>query len=191
MTDPARITLLTGGARSGKSAAALRLAQAFPAGRRVFLATAEPRDADMAERITRHKAERGNEWTTVESPHDWATAVGSAAAGDCVVVDCLTLWTSNRMFAGAGAGASDADFAAEVERAAAALRRSTARVIVVTNEVGLGIVPDNAAARTFRDRLGRANAAMAATADRVVFLVAGIPWVLKGPPWPDGAGTDR
>jgi adenosylcobinamide kinase/adenosylcobinamide-phosphate guanylyltransferase len=189
LTDPARVTLLTGGARSGKSAAALALAEAFPAVRRLFVATAEARDADMAERIARHRRERGPAWTTLESPHDWAGPAAAAEAGDCVVVDCLTLWTANRM--GEGSAAEEADFAAEIDRAAAMLRRSTARVIIVTNEVGLGIVPDNAAARAFRDRLGRANAATAAVADRVAMLVAGIPWVLKGPAWPGVDGGAR
>lgn len=166
----AAITLVLGGARSGKTRHALGLAEALPGPLR-YIATAEALDGEMAERIARHQAERGPRWTTLEAPLDLAGAL--AQAGGPALVDCLTLWLSNLMLAGR-------DVDAEAEHLVAALRAAAHPVILVSNEVGLGIVPDNALAREFRDRAGRLNQAVAAAAGRVVFIAAGLPLVLKG-----------
>lgn len=159
------LVLLLGGARSGKSDLAVRLAAAQP--RPVTLiATAEAGDADMATRIARHRAERPAEWRTVETPIELAAAIAAAPPGACLVVDDLTLWVANLL----GAGDLEARTAAAI--AAAAARRAEL-TIVVSNEVGMGIVPDNGLARSYRDELGRVNAAWAVAADRSYLLVAG------------------
>ena len=151
------ITLLIGGARSGKSALALRLAE----GEVVFVATAEPGDEEMAERIERHRAERPASWRTVEEPVDLVGALRDAPPDACVIVDCLTLWVANTM---------DEDRAREAAAVAAARPGVT---IAITNEVGMGIVPANALAREYRDLLGRVNAIWAEAAERVLLVVAG------------------
>ena len=138
----------------------------------LYIATGEPHDNEMAARIAEHRARRGAEWQTVEAPRDLAAALAAAPAGGSVLVDCLTLWLTNVMLAGA-----DVDVEiAELERALS--ERKTA-VVLVANEVGLGIVPENALARSFRDTAGRLNQRLAALADRVVLLVAGIPVKVK------------
>jgi adenosylcobinamide kinase / adenosylcobinamide-phosphate guanylyltransferase len=165
------LTLVIGGARSGKShhAEGLLLGLAAP---RHYLATAEPLDAEMAERIAQHRAARGPLWTTHEVPHDLAAALAGMPAGQPVLVDCLTLWLSNRMLA-------DADLAADSAGLLAVLARPHGPWVLVSNEVGLGIVPDNALARRFRDAAGRLNQAVAACADHVILTVAGLPLALK------------
>ena len=165
------LTLVIGGAASGKSALAERLVVATGRPRR-YVATAEAWDDEMAARIAAHRARRDG-WTTVEAPHDLAGALAGAAAGEAVLVDCATLWLTNRMLAGA-------DPAAEAAALAAALAACAAPVVVVTNEVGQGIVPDNALARAFRDAQGRLNQRLAAAAGRVVLVTAGLPLALKG-----------
>ncbi len=158
--------LLLGGARSGKSATAVRLAA--DAGIPVtFIATALAGDDEMAVRIRRHRESRPVAWKTVEAPLDLLGAMRSAADGDFLVVDCLTLWVSNLL--GQGARPADIDAAAdEIVQELQALRS-----VVVTNEVGLGIVPVNELARSFRDVLGSVNARFAASADRALFMLAG------------------
>ena len=160
------LVFLLGGARSGKSAMAQRLAAAsgVPV---TLVATAEARDADMAERIRRHQQDRPAGWRTIEAPLDVAGAVRSVPHGRFVIVDCLTLWVSNLMEAGRGA--------ADIDGAATSLLAElvTRRAVVVSNEVGLGIVPDNQLSRTFRDALGAANTIFAARAERTVLMVAG------------------
>ena len=169
---PARITLVLGGARSGKSAHAEALLGDH-AGTRLYIATAEARDAEMAARIAAHRARRGAAWRTVEAPLALVrTLEAESRAGHALLVDCLTLWLSNLMGAGR-------DIAAECERLSACLGRLEGRTVLVANEVGLGIVPENAAARAFRDHAGRLNQAVAAVAERVVFVAAGLPLTLK------------
>jgi adenosylcobinamide kinase/adenosylcobinamide-phosphate guanylyltransferase len=169
-----RATLVLGGARSGKSRFAEGLVAAHP-GPRVYLATAEAGDAEMAERIRRHRARRGAGWTTVEEPLDLPRALEAAGRDAAVLVDCLTLWLSNLMATGR-----------EVERETQALvellPRLSGPVVFVSNEVGQGIVPDNALARAFRDRAGLLHQAVAAAADRVYFVTAGLPQLLKDQP---------
>ena len=167
--DP--VTLVLGGARSGKSAYAESLVAGPGA---VYVATAEAIDDEMGERIARHRARRGAGWTTVEAPLDLAAALRACApaASGGVLVDCLTVWLGNLMHAGR-----------DIDREAGSLLESLAvppvPVVLVANEVGLGVVPDNPMARAFRDHAGRLNQALAARADRVVLVTAGIPLVLK------------
>jgi adenosylcobinamide kinase/adenosylcobinamide-phosphate guanylyltransferase len=167
-------TLVLGGARSGKSALAERLA--VESGLAVtYIATAEALDEEMRERIARHQAERPAGWKTLEAPRALAAAMrGEAAPGRCLVIDCLTLWLTNLML--------DED-ASLLERERAALLDCLpmlpGRIILVANEVGLGIVPDNALARRFRDEAGRLNQAIASLCDHVVFVAAGLPLTLK------------
>lgn len=165
--------LITGGVRSGKTRYALARAEAAgPA--RIYLATAQALDAEMAERIRRHQAERGPGWRTVEEPLDIARHLD----GGPVLVDCLTLWLSNLLHA-RGEGASlEADFDALAE----AVQRASGPLFLVTNEVGLGIVPENALARRFRDEAGRLAQRLALVCDEVVLCVAGLPLHVKRPP---------
>lgn len=162
------ITLLVGGARSGKSARALRLASDWD-GQVVFVATAEDRDSEMAARIARHRLERPASWRTIEAPLELVRAFDSIPAGAFVILDCLTLWVANAL----EAGWTDED----VERAAAAVATTAAGrerpTVVVTNEVGLGVVPQTALGRAYRDLLGRVNAVFAAEAEHAYLMVAG------------------
>jgi adenosylcobinamide kinase/adenosylcobinamide-phosphate guanylyltransferase len=161
-----------GGARSGKTALALERAEASGLDP-VMVATAEALDAEMGARIAAHRAERGPRWTTIEEARDLAGALDRAAgAGRIVVVDCLTLWLSNLM-------AADADIDGEIDRLCEALAGLAGPVILVSNEVGLGIVPENALARRFRDHQGRLNRRVAAVAARVTFVAAGLALVMK------------
>ena len=166
----ALVLLVLGGARSGKSRFAEDLL-AGHAGRRIYLATAEPGDAEMQSRIAKHRQRRGASWQTIEAPLDVAGVI-AAAEGRAVLLDCLTLWLANLMAAGR-------DIEAATGELAEALSGARAPVVLVSNEVGLGIVPDNALARAFRDHAGRLNQELAARADRVFFLAAGLPLTLK------------
>lgn len=161
------ITLVLGGARSGKSAYAESL---MPKGG-LYIATAEILDDEMQARIEQHKTRRGQNWTTLEAPIDLADALLSTDRP--ALVDCLTLWTSNLLLA-------ERDATLDVDGVIAALQSRAADTILVSNEVGLGIVPDNALARAFRDQSGIVNQKIASIADRVVFVAAGLPLVLKG-----------
>ena len=169
--SPPLLTLVLGGARSGKSRHAESLLTAMPPPW-VYIATAEAHDAEMAARIAAHRAARADGWRTIEAPHDLPSALDTAADAP-VLVDCLTLWLSNLMLAG-----NDIDRARE--SLLAALARRHAPTVLVSNEVGLGIVPDNALARAFRDEAGRLHQTIAARAGRVVFMVAGLAMAVKG-----------
>ncbi|HEX2117174.1 MAG TPA: bifunctional adenosylcobinamide kinase/adenosylcobinamide-phosphate guanylyltransferase [Alphaproteobacteria bacterium] len=169
------ITLVLGGARAGKSAYAERLIaeELAPQQTALYIATAEARDAEMAERIAQHRAQRGAIWETREVPLALPDALRSISRSDQpVLVDCLTLWMSNVL-------ASEQDVGAATRDLIAALKEARGPVALVSNEVGLGIVPDNALARAFRDHVGRLHQAIAEIADRVVFVAAGLPLVLK------------
>ena len=164
--------LVLGGARSGKSAYAEAFVRATGPNA-LYLATATAGDAEMAERIRHHQARRGEGWMTIEEPLDLAGILEELARPDRpVLVDCLTLWLSNLMQDGA-------DITAETARLVEALPRLAGPVVFVSNEVGLGIVPDNALAREFRDHAGRLNQAVAGAVDAVVFVAAGLPLILK------------
>jgi len=166
------LILLLGGSRSGKSATAVRLAKESGAPV-TFIASAEPRDAEMAERIDRHRAQRPPGWTTLEAPVDLYSAVMSAGQGDYLVIDCLTLWVSNLL----GNGRTSSEVLIAARRLAEVLRQR--RAVVVSNEVGLGIMPDNELARIFEVALGNVNAVFAECAERSVFMVAGRALELK------------
>jgi adenosylcobinamide kinase / adenosylcobinamide-phosphate guanylyltransferase len=161
------LTLLLGGARSGKSALAVRRAEAF-AGPVAFIATAEARDAEMIARIARHRAERPREWTTIDAPLSLAEALAALPEETCAIVDCLSLWVSNLL--------ERTDEKAILQLAAEAARRAAERpapTIAVSNEVGMGIVPTNALARRYRDVLGQVNATWADYAAEAALVVAG------------------
>jgi adenosylcobinamide kinase/adenosylcobinamide-phosphate guanylyltransferase len=164
-----------GGARSGKSAYAQRLAETYGS-ERLYLATAEPADEEMAARIARHQADRGRGWVTLEEPLEVARALdANARPGRVVVVDCLTLWLSNLMLAGREPGAA-------IARLAEAIEALAGPAILVSNEVGLGIVPEHKLGREFRDWQGRANGEIARACDAAVFIAAGLPVQLKPAP---------
>ncbi len=166
------VTLVLGGARSGKSRFAEGLIAGHP-GRPVYLATAQAGDAEMAARIRRHRARRGAGWTTIEEPLELPQVLASATRDNgAVLVDCLTLWLSNLMAAGRNV---ESETLSLVE----SLPNLAAPVVFVSNEVGLGIVPDNALARAFRDHAGFLHQAIAASADRVYVIAAGLPLLLK------------
>jgi adenosyl cobinamide kinase/adenosyl cobinamide phosphate guanylyltransferase len=171
MSDLSRLTLVLGGARSGKSRFAEGLIAALP-GPWVYIATAEAGDDEMAARIKAHRARRAANWRTVEAPRDLQAAL--AACGNApVLVDCLTLWLSNLMLA-------NADMEKEIGQLESALSAIAAPVVLVANEVGSGIVPDYPLGRKFRDLQGTLNQRIAARADRVVLMVAGLPLAIKG-----------
>ena len=168
-------TLVLGGARSGKTAHAQSRAEtAASAGARapIMIVTAQAFDDEMTARIDRHREDRGEGWTTVEAPLDLVTAIGVLSASDVAVVDCLTLWLSNLM-------AADRDIEAARNALVEAVRVCPADLWLVSNEVGWGIVPDNARARRFRDEAGFLHQALAQATDAVVLVVAGLPLRLK------------
>lgn len=168
------VTFLLGGARSGKSALAERLAEESGLAP-VYLATGRAFDAEMEARIGAHRARRGNGWRTVEVPLDLVAAIGREAGPERVIlIDCLTLWLTNLMMEGRGV---EAECQALADCLAAGL---PGPVILVSNEVGLGIVPENEMARDFRDHAGRLHQAVAAVAAKVIFVAAGLPMTLKG-----------
>jgi adenosylcobinamide kinase / adenosylcobinamide-phosphate guanylyltransferase len=170
------LTLVLGGARSGKSGFAQAQAEAAAdgglPGRLVMIVTGQAFDDEMRARIELHRRERGAAWRTVEAPLDLPQALGALNADEMVVVDCLTLWLSNLML---GQRACEP----ETAKLLAALQRLKNPVWLVSNEVGLGIVPDNALARRFRDEAGRLHRQLAAQADHVVLMVAGLPLTVK------------
>ncbi len=173
MTSHHSTTLVIGGARSGKSHYAEKLGAVWP-GKKVYLATAEAGDDEMKERIRLHRRRRGVEWITVEEPLALASTIDAHADPNVfILVDCLTLWLSNLLLA-------KRNIESETEQLIDALHRSVASIVLVSNEVGQGIVPDNAVARTFRDEAGKLNQRIAEAADRVVLVSAGLPLALKG-----------
>ena len=170
------LTLLLGGARGGKSTLAVRLAST--SGRPVVVvATAEARDEEMAERIRRHRADRPADWTTLEEPLDLQAAIGRLDGDACVILDCLSLWVSNAM----ESDVSDEEIVERARDVADALAAREAPAVVVSNEVGLGIVPVNELARRYRDVLGRVNTAFATAADAAFLVVAGRTLPLEEP----------
>jgi adenosylcobinamide kinase / adenosylcobinamide-phosphate guanylyltransferase len=172
MSAAARVTFVLGGARSGKSRYAEELVASAPAPW-IYVATAQALDEEMTQRIAEHKARRDGRWQTVEVPRDLPGALGGAPSGASMLVDCVTLWLSNLLLA-------QADIEAEMGRLDNALPRRQGTTVLVGNEVGFGIVPDNALARRFRDLQGALNQRLAARADRVVLMVAGLPLTVKG-----------
>lgn len=169
---PLKRTLVIGGARSGKSRYAESLAEGHE-GIKFYVATAEEGDAEMAARIETHRARRGGDWTTIEEMLNLPETLQQCASGDnFALVDCLTLWLSNLLLA-------DRDCAGATEKLLLAMDRCTGRIVIVTNEVGQGIVPGNELARHFRDAAGLANQRVAEACDEVVLMAAGIPMIIK------------
>jgi adenosyl cobinamide kinase/adenosyl cobinamide phosphate guanylyltransferase len=169
------LTLLLGGARSGKSALAVEMGRRH-GGPVTFVATSEPLDGDLADRIARHRRDRPG-WPTVEEPHDLAGALADPESDVLVIVDCLTVWVSNLMYR----GDTDAEIEAHSTDAARAAADRPAPTVVVSNEVGLGVHPETALGLRYRDLLGRVNQHWAAVADRSLFLVAGRALTLADP----------
>ena len=167
------LTLILGGARSGKTKRALSLAETSPSP--IYVATAEAHDDEMRQRIAEHQVERETHWRTIEAPLDLANAlneIGKEADASIVVVDCLTLWLSNLMLA-------ERDVAAESDQLLQAVQACVAPIVLVSNEVGFGLVPDTALGRNFRDAQGRLNQRVAEAADTVELVVSGLPMRLK------------
>lgn len=178
-----RIVLVTGGCRSGKSAYAQQLAESLPPSR-LFVATCPVTDDEIQRRIERHRqARRDRGWETIEEQLDLTTVLRANAHHNVILVDCVTLWVNNWMYcAQRAARRIDEDEIAErTDRVLDAAESCGGTTIFVTNEVGLGVVPDNAPARCFRDLVGRANQILAARADGVTLVCCGIPMQLKGP----------
>lgn len=171
MPDRGKLTFIIGGARSGKSAHAETLATALPSPW-TYIATADAYDDEMRERIALHRSRRGEGWSTIDAPLDLAGAIEALPDNQPVLVDCLTLWLTNHML-------GERDLEQECQRLAAVLSRPRGSWFVVSNEVGQGIVPDNALARRFRDAAGRLNQQVAAIADTVLLMVAGLPLKVK------------
>ncbi len=175
------LTLLLGGARSGKSALACALASQHPAQSITYVATATAADLEMAERIRRHQLERPAHWHLLEAPLALAEAIRQASQPQtCLIVDCLTLWLSNLLHDAQGEPQPQESLEHHFQALEQALRSAPGRVILVSNEVGLGIVPLGPLTRRFVDEAGRLNQRLARLADRVLFVAAGLPLVLKG-----------
>lgn len=167
-----------GGCRSGKSRHAQDLAESMPGDRKLFLATCVPRDEEMRDRVRKHQEDRGHRWTALETPVKVADAVREQSPKfDAILLDCLTLWMSNLLMETRDETALES----EIQELIDALTAAKCPVIVVSNEVGTGIVPENALARQYRDLVGFTNQRVAASADRVVWTVAGIPVPIKAP----------
>ncbi|MEX0348719.1 MAG: bifunctional adenosylcobinamide kinase/adenosylcobinamide-phosphate guanylyltransferase [Paracoccaceae bacterium] len=167
-----KYSLVLGGAASGKSAFAEHLSVSSGKNR-YYIATSQVFDDEMRAKIDRHIAQRGTGWTTIEAPLYLAPAIGGRTSDDVCLIDCATMWLSNHLLA-------ESDLQAAQTGLLSALRNSSANMVIVSNEVGHGIVPDNALARRFREAQGRLNIALAAEADLVVQVIAGLPRVLKG-----------
>ncbi len=176
MTDTDKI-LVIGGCRSGKSSHALQLAETMGR-RRVFVATCVPHDDEMQDRVDRHRRERSDTWRTLEIPIDLAEAIrANSALADVILVDCLTLWLNNLLMQTQDTNQMQRG----IDELAEAVKTAPHAVILVSNEVGAGIVPENRLARLYRDLAGWTNQAIAAACDRVVWTVAGIPVTIKPP----------
>jgi adenosylcobinamide kinase/adenosylcobinamide-phosphate guanylyltransferase len=176
-----RLALILGGARSGKSRYGLGLAARCPAPR-LFVATGEPRDAEMEARIEAHQRERGSDWATREVPLELASALNDAQDHyGVIVVDCLTMWVSNLLMK---EGASQGSIQTACEQLLSTLATTAAPTVLISNEVGWGIVPDNPLARKFRDQAGWLHQRLAQVSDLVVLVVAGVPMLIKSDLFP-------
>jgi adenosylcobinamide kinase/adenosylcobinamide-phosphate guanylyltransferase len=174
MSENPHLTLVLGGARSGKSAYAERLIVAHPSPW-IYIATAEILDDEMRARVDRHRARRGENWRTVEAAQTLVEAIGAAPSDRPLLIDCLTLWLSNRLLDGA-------DLSSDRAALVHVLSSRAAPTVTVSSEVGLSIVPDNALARSFRDAAGELHQAVSGIAGRVALVVAGNPLIVKGRP---------
>jgi adenosylcobinamide kinase/adenosylcobinamide-phosphate guanylyltransferase len=175
------LQLILGGARSGKSRYALNQGDESTYEHRIFLATAFAGDEEMKNRIKRHQAERGGQWTTLEEPYHLVTALEKSNAGvsDLLVIDCATLWISNLLCGMGGKTLQTSEIEKEFEKLFKILPRRKEKIRFVSNEVGLGLVPDNALGRQFRDLQGQFNQTLAALANQVILMTAGLPQKIK------------
>jgi adenosylcobinamide kinase/adenosylcobinamide-phosphate guanylyltransferase len=173
----AEVTFILGGCRSGKSRYALETARNIPSDQMIFIATSVPFDEEMRARVTRHQAERGSDWTTVEAPLQLPEAIETHGHNPrhVVLVDCLTFWINNLLMESAESSTA----ATKIPRLIEAIASAQCPLLLVSNEVGAGIVPENQLARIFRDAVGSMNQAVAACASRVFWVVAGIPIPVK------------
>lgn len=177
MKTAVKNTLVLGGCRSGKSSYALELAESVSDSNRLYIATCVPYDAEMKDRVDRHQSERDETWTTVETPLQLSESViKESKTSDVILVDCLTLWVTNLLLD----GKSEEEIFEEVKKLSEAIEKSHCPVILVSNEVGAGIVPENKLARQFRDIAGFVNQKMAKSVPAVFFTAAGIPLKIKG-----------
>ncbi|MGD9731976.1 MAG: bifunctional adenosylcobinamide kinase/adenosylcobinamide-phosphate guanylyltransferase [Desulfamplus sp.] len=174
--DKSKITFVIGGCRSGKSSHALYLANEIKGSRKIFIATSVPTDKEMDARVVKHQKERGNDWITAEVPVEIPSKIIELSeSSDVILVDCLTLWISNLMF-----NNFDDDTIVKItQELQDTLKIINVPVFLVANEVGMGVVPENALARRFRDMAGMVNQKIAQTADKVIYTVAGIPMIVK------------
>ena len=175
------LQLLLGGARSGKSRYALNQGDESSFERRIFLATAFAGDEEMKTRLERHQAERGDQWTTLEEPYHLAAALEKSGAGtsSLLVIDCATLWISNMLCGMGGKSLSPSEVEKEFEKLIKILPQQKGKIRIVSNEVGLGLVPENLLGRQFRDLQGQFNQTFAAIAGQVILMTAGIPQKIK------------
>lgn len=172
------LIFITGGARSGKSTLAVELAKEYD-GKVAFIATAQAGDDEMERRIFLHKQERPQGWTTIEEPMDVASAIDSASGHDIVIIDCITLLISNLLCS--QENITEIKWILEkIEKLAESAKKFDGTVIIISNEVGMGIVPENKLAREFRDLAGKANQIIAKSADQVYVCFSGIPLLIKG-----------
>ena len=167
-----KLTFILGAAASGKSVFAEQVVMRTGAPR-VYIATSQAYDEEMKEKIARHQVQRGADWRTMECPYDLSSALAEVRVEEVVLVDCATMWLSNHLL-------SEGDIEALTAELLEALARCKGRVVVVSNEVGMGIVPENALARRFRNAQGKLNQELARAADTVVLVAAGLPLALKG-----------
>ena len=171
------IIFVIGGCRSGKSTYAMQTAERVPAEQKIFIATCVPRDDEMKRRVARHQKERSQTWVTVEAPLNLPEAIlQNSHSGDVILVDCLTLWVSNLLME----TGDDSKIEETISQFINAIEKAAGPIVLVSNEVGTGIVPENALARKYRDIIGRVNQAVAKAAGRVIWMVAGIPVTVKG-----------
>lgn len=174
--DKSKITFVIGGCRSGKSSHALYLANEIKGSRKIFIATSVPTDKEMDARVVKHQKERGDDWITAEVPVEIPSKIIELSeSSDVILVDCLTLWISNLMFN----NVDDDAIVKITQELQDTLKIINVPVFLVANEVGMGVVPENALARRFRDMAGMVNQKIAQTADKVIYTVAGIPMIVK------------
>jgi adenosylcobinamide kinase/adenosylcobinamide-phosphate guanylyltransferase len=171
-----KIIFVIGGCRSGKSNHALQTAEKMPGQRKIYIATCAPQDDEMKQRVAKHQKERRKNWVTVEAPlHLSAAILENSPNADVMLVDCLTLWVSNILM--------ETDDEKQLEKMIAqftgTLEKATTPIVLVSNEIGAGIVPENKLARQYRDIIGLVNQAVAKTAGKVIWMVAGIPVTVK------------
>ena len=175
------LQLILGGARSGKSRYALNQGDELTYDRRIFLATAFAGDTEMENRIKRHQTERGDQWNTIEEPYDLAAPVEKSKTelNSLLVIDCATLWISNLLCGMGGKALESSEIEKEFEKLFKILSQQKGRIRIVSNEVGLGLVPDNLLGRQFRDLQGQFNQSLAALAGQVILMTAGLPQKIK------------